>query len=594
MWGWWSLVKNAMEYRGPKVRCYKCGSSSVKAVCHHCQRRGCVDHVIPAPKRTHWLLGSEGNGPGLKKVPAWHCSECNHVRSGHALQLGGAGLVLTVIGLLVLTVSLAAALPFLVVGIVGAAWAYTCIRRRLTRARATLPVPLNPKVSNVRLLERVRTHITLEAQGVYRTSTDPVEGELRATLTFDRHDRERVFAYRRKRQLSPDQEVPYSAGCFLPRGRVGIRELTTNPIVRLTGDAREIPAFGKEDAPASSRRNVALRYRLSKEPDFDAAPFWIVPSIAPESEKHVLEIDIQWTEFGSDKDAPLDLEVIDLLTVAVPVAWGTVEDVNHGPIAISASDASDGDAMFQTLEWKQLSPDRHEREARHLTIAVQFENSVIGEDKLLEHCEPALSGRLEATMKGPLLSGVDGLRLYSALGARRSMSGTCSVKTKVEADFTLSLASVRYQAVRVSPNREDEDIHPDRYTVEFDAIPDDETVIALTNALAENDFYVKRVTEHPPRSGGRADVINRYWSIAGRSYEGLHPVDFHLVVTGEEVHRGDVRPESGKTKIRITVRGVYTNADMSARVDNEWTRLREVTNDALKAHISLGHGPIVD
>ena len=74
------------------------------------------------------------------------------------------------------------------------------------------------------------------------------------------------------------------------------------------------------------------------------------------------------------------------------------------------------------------------------------------------------------------------------------------------------------------PDREDEDTDRDSFSVDFiDAIPDDETVISLTNALAEQQFYVKRVTENPPRIGGRAEVTNRFWNIAGRSYEGVHP-----------------------------------------------------------------------
>ena len=101
--------------------------------------------------------------------------------------------------------------------------------------------------------------------------------------------------------------------------------------------------------------------------------------------------------------------------------------------------------------------------------------------------------------------------MYNALGGWRAIPGGASVRTRVEADFTLSLASIRYQAVRVFPGHMD----TGSYAVESDVIPGDETVIALTNALGEEGFYVKRVTENPPRGGGLPEVVHRVWDIAG-------------------------------------------------------------------------------
>jgi hypothetical protein len=575
-------VAVTVEQRAPRVRCHNCGSSAVRALCHHCWRPGCTQHVRPSPRWAERLFGAEGSGPGLGNVRAWHCADCTHVRVGRWLEAGAAGLALAVIGLLVVPASLVAGLFLIIGGGTAAAWAYARVRRRSAQARADLPVPLHPKVSDVRLVERLRTCIILGEQGDYRIQVDPVDGKLTATLTFGSHDRERVEHYRGKRKLAPDREVRYVAGCLVPQGPTGISELSEDPVVRVDGIAGDVPAFRPEDPPASSRRDVSLEYRLSAAPDIDAGPLWITPSITPESERHVLELDIQWTEFGPDDGEPLNLDVIELLKITVPANWGGVQGANRGLVMVSPpDDAPDGTQVFRALEWRRLSPDKAEREARQLTIAVQFEEPIAVKD--------GLSGRLEATMKGTL-SGVDGVRMYNALGARRAVSSTPSVKTRVEADFTLSLASIRYQAVRVFPDRADTGSSRDGYAVESDVIPDDETVIALTNALSEEDFYVKHVTENPPRSGGRADVVHRYWDIAGRSYQGVYPVDFQLVLTGEEVHRGDVRPESGSTKIQIVLRGAYTNDDMYAHVKDEWTRLRAVTEEALKGHPPPGRG----
>ena len=191
-----------------------------------------------------------------------------------------------------------------------------------------------------------------------------------------------------------------------------------------------------------------------------------------------------------------------------------------------------------------------------------------------------MSGRLTATMQGTL-SGVTGVGLFNSLGERRGYTGKASIKTRVDATFRLSLASIRYQAVRVVPDRAAEDSDRDSYADVFPVVPGDETVIMLTNAMSEEGYYVKHVIENPPRSGKRADLIQRYWDIAGRRYEGVYPIDFHMILTGEEVHSGDIRPERGTTKVRIVVNGAYTDDEMDARIGDEWKRLRDLTSETL-------------
>ena len=59
-----------------------------------------------------------------------------------------------------------------------------------------------------------------------------------------------------------------------------------------------------------------------------------------------------------------------------------------------------------------------------------------------------------------------------------------------------------------------------------EVIPNDDTVIRLTNVLSEQGYYIKRIIENPRRSGPRANLIRRYWDIAGRHYSGVYPIDF--------------------------------------------------------------------
>lgn len=576
-----------IEHRAPQVRCYECGSSAVRAFCHHCWRAGCSRHVTPSPAWTARLFGAEGSGPGLKKVRAAHCADHAHTPRGSRLLVGACGLTLTATGLFAMLASYLAGGSLAVVGAATAFVAYVRVRRGAIQSRADLSLALHPKVSEVRSLERLKTRITLDAFGNYQTQVSPVEGRLSAIVTFAGPDRERVQDYLKKHRLRAGQKVRYCAGSLVPQGSVAISGLAGNRTVSVSGDdAAAIVGIGRENAPAARRCKVRMDYTLSADPDIKAGPFWITPSIAPESERHTLEIDIQWTEFGPDDGDPIPLDVIELLRVRVPVGWGRVKEISRGSARVSPDAEQEGDEWFRAIEWKQFSPTRDERRERQFTIAVQFENPIVSEDRLL--------GRLEAGMRGAL-SGVNGIRLYNALGRPRVMSGPPSVTTRVEADFTLSLASVRYQAVRVISDRDDEDTDRENFSADFDAIPDDKTIISLTNALAEQQFYVKRVTENPPRIGGRADVMHRFWNIAGRSYEGVHPIDFHLVITGEEVHKGDVRPESGSMEVHMSTSGAYTDDAMRTRVDNTFTKLYGVVGEAvLKARRSSGHGPPVD
>jgi hypothetical protein len=571
-----------LEQRAPTVRCYECGSAEVRALCHHCWRPGCAHHVLAPPDWAQRLFGYEGNGPGLKQVPPYHCNECAHIQFGHWLEVGVAGVGLALIGVFAVLVTRLPGLVLLVVGASAAAWAYVRIRRRSVQVRAGLPVPLHPKVADVRLIERLGVRIVLEPQGVYTVQADPVEGELTAILTFGRHDRDRVNRHALKRRLGPDHAVPYAAGSLVPQGRLGISDLSDIPVLPIAGDARDILAFRSADAPTSSRRPFRQKYRLVSDPDLGVASVWITPSIVPDSERHVLELDIQWAELGPDRNKPLSLDVIDLLRVNCPIAWGSVHGSNHPVVRVLMPGRAEADQEVRTLEWEQLSLTELERRERHLTMLIQFEHHIAAEDNL--------SGHLEVTLDGSL-SGVDGIRMYNSLGAYRRVSGAVSVKTRVEADFKLSLASIRYQAVRVYPDRADEDSDRDGHAHQYQVVPDYETVIALTNALAGAGYYVKRVLENPPRSGGRGDVVQRYWDIAGRHYQGVYPIDFHLVLTGEEKHAGDVRPESGSMKVTIVVHGPYTDKCMSEGVKEEWTRLHEVIDDALTSRAPRRSGP---
>jgi hypothetical protein len=200
-----------------------------------------------------------------------------------------------------------------------------------------------------------------------------------------------------------------------------------------------------------------------------------------------------------------------------------------------------------------------------------------------------LSGSLRATFE-TTLSGISGVRLHQAAGSTLQPGVKVTTELEVTVDFELCLRAVRYQDAEAVPEAEHLAVntHPQ-------VTPDAQTVANLTNKLSERGCYIKRVVENPPRGGWRADRVNRYWDIAGRRYDGIFPVDFRIVLTGEEEYADGLHPRSGSTTTQLSVYGYYVNETMSGEVtaDSELKREIITNNDDEAVHsyeISAGHG----
>ncbi len=233
--------------------------------------------------------------------------------------------------------------------------------------------------------------------------------------------------------------------------------------------------------------------------------------------------------------------------------------VEHGTLV-------SGDSVH-AIKWSNLLITETECRKRQRIFSISFEDTVEESDFIL--------GKLEVIFKGAL-SGIEGIDLFNPLGNRREVK-TVDISTKLIIDFELSLANLRYQDFRVVPDlnvKEDKDkLEP----LTFPGwIPDYNTVITLTNEISENDYYIKRIIENPPRTGEQANRVNRYWDIAGRKYDGVYPIDFHLVLSGETVKREEFRTPLGITKVSLTVRGTYANEEMKNKIEQSWERLRHV------------------
>ncbi|WP_410586466.1 hypothetical protein [Amycolatopsis sp. lyj-23] len=560
-----------LRERAPRVRCHSCGSADVSAVCHHCGRPLCRDHVRrPA-------VTSEFEGLGLRKTQPHHCATHDHVVGASLKQM-----YYVVGGIAVAALAVMFLLPpagvILLLGCAGATGLIRYVDRR--RARAALldrpSLPVQPSIDAVEVREVLRGELVLEANGTYRTSVTPADGHIGVETTFGRPDQNRLREYRRKFRLADDEEVPFSAGYLVLRGPAGLEftdRVVGGLVVPLAGLAGTQPFLASQDVPVSAKWHVRLGHRVTGMPGHSEIPLWLTPALMPESDQRTLQLDLQWLGNWPSAESSLDADRVERLTLQVPAAWGNVEYV-EGATVESRADPESG---RRRIEWKQISLDQ---EKRRLELAVHFEEKIRLTD--------VITGSLVVSFRGAL-SGLEGVELFEPLGGRRRGARYSDVKTVVTADVELSLSGVRYQDVRVVPDpRKD---HPVRIpeTHEFPGvIPDHETLIALTDAMSGDGYYVKRVIENPPRDRGRADLVNRAWDVAGRRYFGVYPVDFHVVLTGEEVYGSDIRAEAGNTKVRLYVKGAFASKDMEDEIESVWYGLQGIISETLQQQCKPG------
>ncbi|HET6503224.1 MAG TPA: hypothetical protein VFG87_20950 [Amycolatopsis sp.] len=512
---------------------------------------------------------------GLPDLEPFHCDDCRHVVKGSTLPVIGAGAVLAAVGIAVMFGSVSSGLVMFLVGAGIAGFGYFFDRRRKEdAARFRPPLPVVPHIDSATIRETVRGRLTLDQQGTYTTSLDPVEGALSVAMTFGRPDQDRLRSYRDKYQIS-GHDVEFSAGFAVLVGEAGVRfEGTRFPggVIPLSGRVVDQPFLATPDARTGAHWRFEAKHRLRKT-GIDSLPLWLTPSLEPESDQRTVNLELQWVAFGPAEE-PLEIDQLGPLTVRVPVSWGNVESATQGGNMGIEEDPDNPGEMVRVLEWRRPSVGDDDKRRRRITLVIRFENRISMDEEI--------RGSVEATFKGSL-SGLHALQIHHPLGGKRTDYRRRTARTRVTAEFGLSLAGLRYQDVRMVPDRNrNEDANRNETDPFPGVIPDHETVIALTNLMSDDGYYVKRIIENPPRTGGRADIVNRYWDIAGRYYDGVYPVDFNLSLTGEEIYHHDIRPEAGNTKVRLSVRGAYANAEMERAIEQRWDALHALTAETLK------------
>jgi hypothetical protein len=545
----------------------------------------CQEHTPRAVDGGEKPVSREFAGLGLegRQAAVYHCAEHDHAVKGGLMNVIVAGGVVTVVGILVMFVNVIAGLVLLLAGLGVGVAAYLAHQRRKAAALAVRPpLPVLPSLDSVNVLETLRGQVRLGEDGTYVSTPQPTEGTLDVVMTLARPDRERLSSYRARFGLGQDDPVEFSAGFAVLKGEAGLTFrpepaqqnslLISDTGIAFPGQVSGHPLFSAEHGRPAGQWAVHLPYGLPQARTPRSIPIWIVPSLVPASDKRTLQVDLHWGPLREERPGEARKQLtflrFELIKLIVPKTWGNVESASPVNAYISNPESQ----SVRTIEWRPLSPTGPEKTGSQ-TLTIRFEKQISQADMLI--------GSLRAAFKGTL-SGVTDIRMYRPTGGGWLQAPKATVTMEAEVDFQLSLNSVRYQAVRVVPDGLKDVGRPD--VDEFTGvIPDYRTVIELTDELSDSGYYVKQVIENPPRGGGRANLVNRYWDIAGRRYDGVFPIDFHLTLTGEEEYLGSIQANAGSTAARLSVHGSYVNQNMENQVVSEWDALHDLVATRLKS-----------
>lgn len=444
-------------------------------------------------------------------------------------------------------------------------------RRRRDPNRQSTALFVDPRVSSLAMTETMTGSIQLDDQHRYQEEVTEVRGVIAVKAAWARSHTTRISRHRHRHRIPDSHDLEIASGSLVVCGPARLELCSTDvghlahpTTVSLRPRTGDHPVLRTPDGRGDPRWEFDLAYEINPPAAGWQLPVWIVPAISPGSDQRALDIEVQWrtrdpagTEAG---ETALESKSIKKISISVPTAWG--EMTGHSGAEL-VSFGQPGER--RRIEWRQPKIERTDQGRCHLSVS--FEYRIKPTD--------TVTGELDMGFHRTL-SGASRVQVHAAGGARRQDGARCAVETRVKVGFDLSLAGARYQDVRAVPDpvKDSDQLRREHQTF-HNVVPDPHTVANLTNILSREGYYLKRVVENPPQPGRSAGVLNRFWDIAGRKYNGVHPIDFHLVLTGEEIELGATGVPT--TTVRLAVRGTYASDEMERQIVLEqellWQRI---------------------
>lgn len=597
--------------RAPQAHCYRCGDVAISGVCVQCHRLMCQTHVTPRPRLLmRWLgrlfyrlriTGQPYDGSVVLCRTCQKRSLAPLLAAAFAVGLAyiGAGVwigrqgntwgaALILVGLLWLGVFLLAP---------------SRLESENVRQRRRM-LNVAPRVDRRQIQEWARGHVMLDDLGNYQVKELSTEGRITLTTSFSEADGKRAKKLLNKRGRAGRQPPRFHAGFFVFKGRVSNRPLPTpafhvntlsGPLVALA-DSIDNASFLTSTGGREARQWETLYgYSLIRNLEARGFPVQVLPAIRPDTGQRVLDLTVQWFSPFPDNPA-IAAHQISLLKLRVPMSWGSVQYASSGFRSGSEPGPHGDEDAVRVLTWERIPLSQRDQERQRRLITIKFENPV----------QPAASihGAVHVTFRNSL-SGMTGIEYFTPAGRLSPLDESIDVGTIVVADYDLSLATLRYQKTLVfppppaqpfpeAPGEETVQEPAGELTPEDMALlaeteiprqaaipPDAETVVQLTNAVSDAGFYIQWIVENLPQTGATANVTNRYWDVGGRYYLGVTPIDFHMVIRGQQTSQQS-QPAAASTTVDLTVKGAYVTEKMKRRIINTWIKLDNAVETKLK------------
>jgi hypothetical protein len=201
--------------RAPQARCYECGSTDIRSVCHHCWRPICAQHGALSLRDGLPGASDDADPAGAAGGPGAAGQEQPASPDAKPTSREFAGLKLPPIRAAVHHCTEHAHNVTLMVS--GMA-----LFKRHTPAHELPALPVFPDVNAVSVVERLTGEVRLADEG-YISTPQPVEGEIVIGMTHARARwQETMSRYRKRHQVPADFPVRFAAGFALLRGKAGL------------------------------------------------------------------------------------------------------------------------------------------------------------------------------------------------------------------------------------------------------------------------------------------------------------------------------------------------------------------------------------
>jgi len=513
-----------------ELGCHVCREKEIAGVCHHCGLPFCAEH-LPVASRPWYRIDREYHGLSLPKVhkdqAAVHCVRHRHAHfNWRPFYRSVALFAIAILAPMFyayernmrqpawLIYLLALSLVILIVG-----WLADVVEERGNEP----PLPLFGRGPSVKLREYMGGTVRLWPDGVYNSHITKHYGLIEFQLAPDGSEEKLRKALLRRYHLRHSRVLRTNAGFLVLEGKAHVAiqgsemaALERRPHVLALEQTMEDHPFFPLDGAAQPHL-LKPRYEFG----FDRSlPVRLLPAVVSTDDSLGLELTVQLHTTPPQLLRGADV-VVQELTLCVAPELADVQ--GHWPGATLPDPSfrcSEADHI-PVLTWRdvELTTGSGARvkaatSGYHRAFFVRF-------DRAAPLWRSEVSGRLELRIDNRLLSGLTGAALFSPLGRRRD-DLACTMHTVIKLNFTLSLDSlVVIQPYGMTTKRD------------YSGPVELETVLDLAARLSARGYYVKQLVEQTRGVLHRehAHEVDRSWTVAGRYYRGVFPVNFEVEVS---------------------------------------------------------------